>query len=75
MARTPGETLGREPCAIPRQVSLGESWRTDQTLKRVPIIITANDLSTIYAPLLRDGRMDKFYFKVRLCVRGLLHLW
>lgn len=27
----------------------------DQTLRRVPIIITANDLSTIYAPLLRDG--------------------
>ena len=24
---------------------------------------TANDLSTIYAPLLRDGRMDKFYWE------------
>ena len=30
---------------------------------RVPIIVTANDLSTLYAPLLRDGRMDKFFWK------------
>lgn len=28
--------------------------------KRVPIIITANDLNTLYAPLTRDGRMTKF---------------
>ena len=26
---------------------------------RVPLFVTGNDLSTIYAPLLRDGRMDK----------------
>ena len=32
----------------------------DKTLRRVPIIITGNDLSTLYAPLLRDGRMSKF---------------
>ena len=28
--------------------------------KRVPIIITANDLNTLYAPLTRDGRMSKY---------------
>ena len=28
--------------------------------KRVPIIITANDLNTLYAPLTRDGRMTKY---------------
>jgi SpoVK/Ycf46/Vps4 family AAA+-type ATPase len=27
---------------------------------RVPIIVTAADVSTLYAPLLRDGRMSKF---------------
>lgn len=26
----------------------------------MPVIVTANDLGTLYAPLLRDGRMDKF---------------
>ncbi|KAG6591337.1 Ribulose bisphosphate carboxylase/oxygenase activase, chloroplastic, partial [Cucurbita argyrosperma subsp. sororia] len=28
---------------------------------RVPIIVTGNDFSTLYAPLIRDGRMEKFY--------------
>lgn len=32
----------------------------NDTPARVPIIVTGNDLSTLYAPLLRDGRMDKF---------------
>lgn len=30
--------------------------------QRVPIIVTGNDLSTVFAPLLRDGRMEKFYY-------------
>ena len=30
---------------------------------RVPIIVTANDLTRCYAPLLRDGRMDKFFWE------------
>eukprot|EP00667_Euglena_gracilis_P029618 EG_transcript_39500 len=30
---------------------------------RVPIIVTANDLSRVYAPLLRDGRMEKWYWE------------
>ncbi|KAE8673770.1 Ribulose bisphosphate carboxylase/oxygenase activase 1 [Hibiscus syriacus] len=28
---------------------------------RVPIIVTSNDFSTLYVPLIRDGRMEKFY--------------
>ncbi|XP_050386445.1 ribulose bisphosphate carboxylase/oxygenase activase, chloroplastic isoform X2 [Argentina anserina] len=30
--------------------------------ERVPIIVTGNDFSTLYAPLIRDGRMEKFYW-------------
>ena len=38
-----------------------ETYRADEKpLRRVPIVVTGNDLSTLYAPLLRDGRMDKF---------------
>ena len=44
----------------------------------MPIIATGNDFSTLYAPLIRDGRMDKFYwsptFEDRVgvaCGRGL----
>ncbi len=33
-------------------------------LPPVPIFVTANDLSRLYAPLVRDGRMDKFYWQV-----------
>ncbi|XP_076939548.1 ribulose bisphosphate carboxylase/oxygenase activase, chloroplastic-like [Bidens hawaiensis] len=29
---------------------------------RVSIIVTGNDFSTLYAPLIRDGRMEKFYW-------------
>ena len=31
---------------------------------RVPLIVTANDLSTLFAPLIRDGRMDKFLWRM-----------
>jgi hypothetical protein len=45
----------------PTNVQLPGSY--DATpLPRVPIIVTGNDLSTLYAPLVRDGRMDKFYW-------------
>jgi rhodanese-related sulfurtransferase len=37
-------------------------WREDDIIRRVPIIVTGNDLSVLYAPLLRDGRMEKFYW-------------
>jgi hypothetical protein len=49
-----------------------------EEIPRVPIIATGNDFSTLYAPLIRDGRMDKFYwsptFEDRVgvaCGRGL----
>lgn len=32
-------------------------------IRRVPIIVTGNDFSTLYAPLIRDGRMEKFYWE------------
>jgi ATP-dependent 26S proteasome regulatory subunit len=45
----------------PTNVQLPGSY--DATpLPRIPIILTGNDLSTLYAPLVRDGRMDKFYW-------------
>ena len=33
-----------------------------EEINRVPIICTGNDFSTLYAPLIRDGRMEKFYW-------------
>jgi hypothetical protein len=42
---------------------LGKDWVEGGAVARVPIVVTANDLSTVYAPLLRDGRMDKFYWE------------
>merc|ERR1712176_1182227 len=33
-----------------------------EDIPRVPIICTGNDSSTLYAPLIRDGRMEKFYW-------------
>merc|ERR1711937_806099 len=34
----------------------------NEDIPRVPIICTGNDFSTLYAPLIRDGRMEKFYW-------------
>ena len=46
----------------PTNVQLPGSY--DETeIRRVPIILTGNDLSTLYAPLIRDGRMEKFYWE------------
>jgi len=51
-------------CDNPIFVSLGQSWgKAERRITRVPIIVTGNDLSTLFAPLIRDGRMDKFYWK------------
>ncbi|KYC36517.1 ribulose 1,5-bisphosphate carboxylase [Scytonema hofmannii PCC 7110] len=45
----------------PTDVQLPGSY--DATpIHRVPIIVTGNDFSTLYAPLIRDGRMEKFYW-------------
>lgn len=46
----------------PTRVSVGQDWRESDVTNRIPVIVTGNDLSTIYAPLIRDGRMDKFYW-------------
>ncbi|MDY7008940.1 MAG: ribulose bisphosphate carboxylase small subunit [Cyanobacteriota bacterium] len=46
----------------PTNVQLPGSY--DETpLYRIPIIVTGNDFSTLYAPLIRDGRMEKFYWE------------
>jgi len=46
----------------PTDVQLPGSY--DSTpLHRVPIIVTGNDFSTLYAPLIRDGRMEKFFWE------------
>lgn len=47
----------------PTRVSTGQEWRELDITQRIPIIVTGNDLTTIYAPLIRDGRMDKFYWQ------------
>ena len=46
----------------PTNVQLPGSY--DETpLPRIPIIATGNDFATLYAPLIRDGRMQKFYWE------------
>jgi ribulose bisphosphate carboxylase small subunit len=46
----------------PTDVQLPGSYDSNPT-RRVPIIVTGNDFSTLYAPLTRDGRMEKFYWE------------
>jgi len=55
-------------CDNPNKVNLyNVEWRSDEPpLQRIPIIVTGNDLSTVFAPLLRDGRMEKFYWQPSL---------
>jgi hypothetical protein len=45
----------------PTNVQLPGSYDNTPT-PRIPIIVTGNDLSTLYAPLVRDGRMEKFFW-------------
>jgi len=45
----------------PTNVQLPGMYNTE-VIPRVPIICTGNDFSTLYAPLIRDGRMEKFYW-------------
>eukprot|EP00232_Nephroselmis_pyriformis_P002901 CAMPEP_0182907698 /NCGR_PEP_ID=MMETSP0034_2-20130328/34670_1 /TAXON_ID=156128 /ORGANISM="Nephroselmis pyriformis, Strain CCMP717" /LENGTH=397 /DNA_ID=CAMNT_0025043701 /DNA_START=33 /DNA_END=1226 /DNA_ORIENTATION=+ len=45
----------------PTNVQLPGVYKTE-TIPRVPIVCTGNDFSTLYAPLIRDGRMEKFYW-------------
>lgn len=46
----------------PTNVQLPGSYETEPT-QRVPIIVTGNDFATLYAPLIRDGRMEKFFWE------------
>uniref|UniRef100_A0A7S4LG34 Uncharacterized protein n=2 Tax=Eutreptiella gymnastica TaxID=73025 RepID=A0A7S4LG34_9EUGL len=45
----------------PTNVQLPGVYKKEE-IKRVPIVCTGNDFSTLYAPLIRDGRMEKFYW-------------
>ncbi|XP_017235939.1 ribulose bisphosphate carboxylase/oxygenase activase, chloroplastic isoform X2 [Daucus carota subsp. sativus] len=45
----------------PTNVQLPGMYNKEENM-RVPIIVTGNDFSTLYAPLIRDGRMEKFYW-------------
>lgn len=46
----------------PTNVQLPGSYDSEPT-RRIPIILTGNDFSTLYSPLVRDGRMEKFYWE------------
>jgi SpoVK/Ycf46/Vps4 family AAA+-type ATPase len=45
----------------PTNVQLPGHYQVEE-IPRVPVIATGNDFSTLYAPLIRDGRMEKFYW-------------
>jgi len=45
----------------PTNVQLPGVYKKEE-IPRVPIVATGNDFSTLYAPLIRDGRMEKFYW-------------
>ena len=46
----------------PTDVQLPGSYETEP-IHRVPIVVTGNDFSTLYSPLVREGRMEKFYWQ------------
>lgn len=46
----------------PTNVQLPGSYDSEP-IQRIPIIVTGNDFSTLYQPLIRDGRMDKFFWE------------
>ncbi|KAG2437907.1 hypothetical protein HXX76_005523 [Chlamydomonas incerta] len=50
-------------CDNPNVVSTGQDWFAVNQIRRTPIIVTGNDFSKMFAPLIRDGRMDKYYWK------------
>ncbi|MFM7449879.1 MAG: AAA family ATPase [Leptolyngbyaceae cyanobacterium] len=45
----------------PTNVQLPGSYELEP-IQRIPIIVTGNDFSTLYAPMIRDGRMEKFFW-------------
>jgi hypothetical protein len=61
-------------CDNPNRVSVFQVWRDSDLVQRVPIIVTGNDFSTLFAPLVRDGRMAKFYWEPdRVDLLAILH--
>jgi ribulose bisphosphate carboxylase small subunit len=52
----------------PTNVQLPGAYDSEP-IQRIPIIVTGNDFSTLYAPLIRDGRMEKFYWEPDLADR------
>jgi len=46
----------------PTNVQLPGSYDSEP-IQRIPIIVTGNDFATLYQPLVRDGRMEKFYWE------------
>lgn len=46
----------------PTNVQLPGAYDSEP-IQRIPIIVTGNDFSTLYQPLIRDGRMDKFFWE------------
>lgn len=46
----------------PTNVQLPGSY-DDQPIQRIPIVVTGNDFATLYQPLVRDGRMEKFFWE------------
>lgn len=50
-------------CDSPNKVSIGQEWREGDWVRRIPIIVTGNDFSKVFAPLVREGRMSKFYWR------------
>lgn len=45
----------------PTNVQLPGVYKNEE-IPRVPVVCTGNDFSTLYAPLIRDGRMEKYYW-------------
>ncbi|TAD80436.1 MAG: AAA family ATPase [Oscillatoriales cyanobacterium] len=52
----------------PTNVQLPGSYDSEP-VRRIPIIVTGNDFGTLYAPLTRDGRMEKFYWEPTVAER------
>lgn len=46
----------------PTNVQLPGSYELEP-IQRIPIIVTGNDFSTLYAPMIRDGRMEKYFWE------------
>jgi len=51
-------------CDDPNSVAVESIFSNRKnTVNRCPIIVTGNDFSKLYAPLLRDGRMEKYMWE------------